>query len=43
MMVNVHGGNTYQILGLAKPASVKENKYELVACGDYNSYAIVNI
>jgi len=42
MLVHVQEKNTYQILGIAKP-NQKENKYELIACGDYNSYAIINI
>ena len=42
--VNATGSTKYQILGIAKPTYYqKENKYELIACGDYNSYAIVNI
>ena len=44
MMVSNAGSNTYQILGMVKPQHYqKENKYELIACGDYNSFAIINI
>ena len=44
MLNNMHNGNNYQVLGLAKPGTTpKENKYELISCGDYNSYAILNI
>ena len=36
--------NTFTVLGIAKPQlALKENKYELISCGDYNSYAILNI
>ena len=28
---------------ISLPGQQKENKYELVSCGDYNTYAIVNI
>ena len=38
------GPNNYQVLGIAKSTQYqKENKYELIACGDYNSYCIINI
>ena len=44
MLTHVDSKNTYSILGIAKPSQyMKENKYELIACGDYNSYAIINI
>lgn len=44
MFTHVGDKNSYSILGIAKPGQYqKENKYELIACGDYNSYAIINI
>ena len=43
-MTNKQGANTYTILGMAKPQqALKENKYELISCGDYNSFSIINI
>lgn len=39
-------GNSYQVLGIAARngnQNQKDNKYELIACGDYNSYTIINI
>ena len=35
--------STRDELRTERQKEVKANKYELVACGDYNSYAVLNI